>query len=332
MRFRHYLAAGRLMLALCILLTSISLPALAQETTATPIPPSEPLTLVWQTLFTPDAMLLTPSDIAVSEDGSIYVSAQGLKSIKKFDADGNFVLDWGKTGAGDGDFSIAAGIATDAQGNVYVADFSNIRIEKFDSSGKFLMSWKTESPRGPASIIIAADGTAYVDNFGSHKHYVQKFDSSGALITQWGSTGKGDSQFGATGVTGPEDIALDTDGNVYVSDRLNHRVQKFDPDGNLLTIFGGADNDLFDSPLGLALDGQGNIYVVDMGSKSLKKLDPDGNLIAEWSTDGGDLDKAAIVAVDSDSYLYLFANTDATSPSGAAVNVVLLKKFQQPQD
>src|SRR5205085_1778193 len=140
-------------------------------------------------------------------------------------------------------------------------DFSNIRIQKFDSDGNFLMTWKTESPRGPASIVIDADGNAFVDNFGTHKHYVQKFDSSGALITQWGTTGKGDGQFSATGLSGPEDIALDADSNVYVSDRLNHRVQKFDSDGNVLAVFGGVEDDLFESPLGLAVDGQDNIYV-----------------------------------------------------------------------
>jgi len=112
--------------------------------------------------------------------------------------------------------------------------------------------------------------------------------------------------------------------------RLNHRVQKFDSEGNVLAVFGGEDDDLFKSPLGLAVDGQGNIYVVDMGSKSLKKLDPDGNLIAEWSTDGGDLDQAAIVAVDSEDYLYVFANTALTNADGNPVNVILLKKFKQP--
>ena len=327
MRFRHF-SPGLLMLVVLMLLNVSPRPAGAQA--ATPIPANDPLTLVWQTDYTPDTVLITPSDVAVDSQGNIYVSAQGVQAIKKFDKDGHFVTQWGASGGGDGQIRIAAGIALDSDDNLYVADFSNVRIQKFDSEGNFLMAWPTEAPRGPASVAIDAQGNVYVDNFGTHDHYVQKFDWSGTVLNQWGTTGKGDGQFGAASLSGPEDIALDADGNVYVSDRLNHRVQKFDPDGNLLTIFGGEDDDLFKSPLGLAIDGEGNIYVVDVGSKLLKKLDPDGNVIAQWSTDGGDLDRAAIVAVDGDGYLYAFANTDVTKPDGEAANVVLLKKFKQP--
>ena len=254
--------------------------------------------------------------------------------IKVFDNDGNFVTQWGKSGSGDGELDLSAGIAVDAQDNVYVADFSNIRIQKFDSSGNYLQQWATERPAGPASVIVDQHGNAYVDNFSTHNHYIQKFDSSGTLVNQWGTTGRGDGQFGAGNLTGPEDITLDAAGNIYVSDRLNHRIQKFDPDGNLLAIFGGTlgteGHGLFASPLGLAVDGDGNIYVLDVSTHLLQKLDADGNFIAQWSTDGGDLDEAAIISLDWNNDIYVFAKTDATNAGGTPINAFVLKKFHQP--
>ena len=135
-------------------------------------------------------------------------------------------------------------------------------------------------------------------------------------------------------ISDPEDITLDADGNVYVSDRLNHRIQKFDPDGNLLTIFGGEasqhGNGLFYSPLGVAVDGDGNIYIVDVGAHLLQKLDANGNFIAQWSTNGGDLDQAAIVSVDWQGDLIVFARADVVNAAGTPVKAFVLKKFRQP--
>ena len=51
---------------------------------------------------------------------------------------------------------------------------------------------------------------------------IQKFDSSGNFITKWGSNGSGDGQF-----NGPQGVAVDGSGNVYVVDAYNHRIQKF---------------------------------------------------------------------------------------------------------
>ncbi|HEX2622579.1 MAG TPA: hypothetical protein VHL11_20605, partial [Phototrophicaceae bacterium] len=223
----------------------------------------------------------------------------------------------------------------DAENNVYVADFNNIRIQKFDSDGNFLLQWATEAPRGPASLGIDADGYIYVDNFFPHKHHLQKFDAAGTLVSEWGATGGEPGQFGAKGASGPEDVAIDQAGNIYVSDRVNHRVQKFDPDGNLLTIFGGeASKDgqgLFDQPLGLAVASSGNLYVLDVGSKLLQLLDADGKFIAQWSTKGGDLDQAiGIVALDSNDDLYIMARGEVMGANGKATKAIVLKKFQHP--
>ena len=62
---------------------------------------------------------------------------------------------------------------------------------------------------------------------------MQKFDSEGNFITKWGTPGSGDGQF-----TRPGDIAVDSEGNTYVTDQGNNRVQKFDSEGNFITKWG----------------------------------------------------------------------------------------------
>jgi DNA-binding beta-propeller fold protein YncE len=115
-----------------------------EPTAATIAATSQPLTLVWQSEFTRDARLISPSDVVVDEQGNTYISTQSSKNIKKFDSEGKLVTHWGDYGSGEGQFSLTAGIALDAQGNVYVADFNNARIQKFDSTGKFLLKWATK--------------------------------------------------------------------------------------------------------------------------------------------------------------------------------------------
>jgi tripartite motif-containing protein 71 len=297
---------------------------LAQDTEWTE---SEPLTLVWQTAFTEEAMLLTPGDIAVDEWGTVYVSTQGFNSIKKFDSDGNFVTQWGERGTGDGQFNLSLGVAMDADGSVYVTDFYNHRIQKFDAEGGFLFQWATEPSTSPAFMDIDDAGNIYVDQFPPRTdHYVQKFDTGGNLLGEWGS-GDGEIFDGRI-----EDVAVDAEGNLYVADPIHNRVQKLSPDGTLLATFGGErskdGNGQFQNPFGVTVDADGNVYVLD--SNYLQKLDWQGNFITQWSTDGGDLDGAGIIALDEEANLYVFAKADVTGANGAATRTFVIKKFEQP--
>jgi DNA-binding beta-propeller fold protein YncE len=128
-----------------------------------------------------------------------------------------------------------------------------------------------------------------------------------------------------------EDIAVDKDGNVFVADPITNSIKKMDTDGKLVAKFGGEaskkGNGLFYAPFGIAVDGKGFIYALD--GNFLQKLDADGKCVAQWSTVGGDLDKASNVTVDSEGNIYVFAKADVTSAAGGTVSVFLLKKFSQ---
>ena len=89
------------------------------------------------------------------------------------------------------------------------------------------------------------------------------------FLTQWGNLGSGNGQFRDIG-----GIALDRQGNVYVTDFENHRVQKFSSDGTLVATWGGHGSSpgRFDGPLGIAIDSQGNVYVAEAGNRRIQKF------------------------------------------------------------
>ena len=92
---------------------------------------------------------LPSGGVAVDEQGNVFVSDFNSR-IQKFDANGNFLTQWGSRGKGDGQFlSSPDGLAVDKAGNVYAADAYNHRIQKFDNQGKFLLAWgKQDSGEG----------------------------------------------------------------------------------------------------------------------------------------------------------------------------------------
>jgi len=84
----------------------------------------------------------------------------------------------------------------------------------------------------------------------------------------------------------PFDISLDSNGNVYVADSGNHRIQKFSPDGEFLASYGrkGQGSGEFRIMGGISLDNQGQMYVRDRSTGRLKVLSPQGNEIKNIST------------------------------------------------
>src|SRR5919197_3077627 len=128
----------------------------------------------------------------------------GEFNVYKFDNNGNFILGWGSTGSGPGQFYHAHGIAIDSSGNVYVSDQGNFQSE---------VSHPDAIP------------------------HISKFTADGKFITKWGSQGTGDGQF-----TRLEDIAVDRSGDVYVAELGNGRISKFTADGKFITKWSSTTN------------------------------------------------------------------------------------------
>ena len=83
-------------------------------------------------------------------------------------------------------------------------------------------------------------------------------------------------------------IAIDSSGNVYVSDWDNFRIQKFDPNGAFITKWGteGEGDGQFWGPDGIAVDASGNVYVVDYNLHRIQKFDSNGAFITKWGAEG----------------------------------------------
>ncbi|WP_179354764.1 peptidyl-alpha-hydroxyglycine alpha-amidating lyase family protein [Winogradskyella vidalii] len=171
-----------------------------------------------------------PTDIAVTADGSFYVSdGYGNSRVIKFSKDGTYLFEWGKFGNKQGEFNIPHGIDLDNEGNVYVADRENNRIQKFDSKGKFITLWQNQSTDQLYSVTIDNQknhlfGIDYwIDNDTIIKGSdIFRFDLDVNLQKQFGRTG-----FYEGPISRYHDIQIDDEGSIYVGDILGNKIQKF---------------------------------------------------------------------------------------------------------
>jgi uncharacterized protein (TIGR03663 family) len=102
-----------------------------------------------------------------------------------------------------------------------------------------------------------------------------------ATVTVGGQRGNGQGQF-----ADPKNLAVASDGSVYVVDTFNHRVQKLDKDGKFLVAWGeeGAEDGQFKEPWGIAVAPSGDVYVADTWNHRVQRFDAEGKFKAKWGT------------------------------------------------
>ena len=108
----------------------------------------------------------------------------------------------------------------------------------------------------------------------------------------------------------PSGIAIDSQGNVYVTDTRNGRVVKIDPKGQFLSEFGsnGGGAGQFTLPAGVALDGEDNVYVADSGNHRIQKFDSNGIFLTMWGSFGngeGQFSEPSNIAVDGQGQVFV---------------------------
>jgi len=171
-----------------------------------------------------------PTFLAWLPDSTMFV-ADGYNGtrVAKFDKDGKFLLDWGQKGTPPNDkrpgyFNNVHGIAVDPQTrHVFVNDRGNHRAQVFDENGKYLYEWNFGAePSDIHLFYIGADRNLWAYDRGTSK--MLKYDLEGHFLYSWGAWG--DFPGGFWGVHG---FSVDQEGNFYVAEVDNGRVQKFRP-------------------------------------------------------------------------------------------------------
>jgi sugar lactone lactonase YvrE len=189
--------------------------------------------------------------VATNSKGHIFVYTRSQRTrLFEFDAKGTYIREIGEGLYG---FVFAHAVRVDSKDNIWAVDEGSNMVIKFNPEGRVLMTLGRRPEPSDALALAPAPGRAtdfekYIfdrptdvgwdaagnifvsDGYGNSR--VVKYDKDGIFIAQVGSKGSAPGQFNL-----PHTLAVDANGNVYVGDRSNRRIQVFDDDLKLKTIY-----------------------------------------------------------------------------------------------
>jgi sugar lactone lactonase YvrE len=171
-----------------------------------------------------------PRGITVDQYGHVLVADTGNKRVIVYDADGNFISQFGGGGIAPGQLEEPVGLALNAEGTLYVADTWNQRIQAFNSNADgttyspvnewTIAGWNGESLDNKPYLAVDQAGNIFATDPEGYR--VLEFDPNGKFLRAWGNYGTGADNFGlASG------IAVDGQGRIWVSDSANNRLMRF---------------------------------------------------------------------------------------------------------
>jgi prepilin-type N-terminal cleavage/methylation domain-containing protein len=235
------------------------------------------------------------TDIAFDPSGNVYALDTGFVGgnplVEKFSSSGSFISQFGSIGTGAGQFTDPDGLAIDPSGNIFITDTANNRIEEYNSGGTFIKTWGWGVQDGASSFETCTSGC------------------------QAGVSGAGNGQLDF-----PVGIALDSSGNIYVTDTGNNRVEEFSSSGAYVSKFGssGSGNGQFVNAQFLAIGSNGNIYVVDGGNggnggnNRVEEFNSSGTYISQFGSYGSStptqFQTPIGIGLDSSGALYVSDN------------------------
>jgi uncharacterized protein (TIGR03663 family) len=163
----------------------------------------------------------------------------------------------------------------------------------------------------PRGLALAPDGTIFIAD--TENHRIQHLDRTGSPINVWGSfSGQDPASSPPATFNEPWGIAIGPDGSIYVADTWNHRIQKFNSQGEFITswgYFGQAETPFaIWGPRDVVVDAAGRVLITDTGNKRVVIFDSDGNYINQFGSFGftpGQFDEPVGMALDDQGHLYV---------------------------
>ena len=175
-------------------------------------------------------ILAKPTDVVIAENGDVIISDGYRNSrVVRFNSSGKFIWEINHYGGGDYEFNLPHGIAVDDGGRIYVADRSNARIQVFDGDGKYLKTWKGINIGRPfgnevrgSRAYIADGGDFLYGKKDNNQSRIVVCDLEGQVLEHFGVFGNAKGE-----MIVPHDIAVDSQGNIFVAEIGNKRLQGF---------------------------------------------------------------------------------------------------------
>jgi sugar lactone lactonase YvrE len=249
------------------------------------------------------ARFYEPTGLGVDRQGNIYVSDYGNHLIRKVTPEGDVTTLAGlarqmgfRDGRGSGArFHCPYSPTVDANGDIFLSDSDNHVIRRITQRGDVVTlagDGREGSDNGtgssarfdePYGIDIDNGGNIIVAD--SENHTIRRITPTGVVTTIAGSPGQAgfaDGNSSDARFRHPTDVAVASDGTIYVADEQNNVIRRIDTAGEVTTFAGspGAGSDVdgvgpdarFDDPLGIAVDSAGTLYVADFAAHTIRRI------------------------------------------------------------
>jgi sugar lactone lactonase YvrE len=317
-----------------------------------------------------EGQLNGPHGVTLDDDGNVYVVELYNARVSVFKPDGTYLLQWGSSGSGDGQFQGAIAICRAPDNKIAVLERDgNRRIQVFEPNGTFIRKFTTEwSPHG---IEADSAGNFYVTATAWAGFSVFSSDGTRTAVLAQNGGGSGDGQFNPFGLavgngkvfccdwtnhriavfstdgtwiknfgthqSSDHDtlgIAVDADGNIFISYHGANVIYKFSPDLAFIKSFGsaGSGDGQFNGVLEMAIGPNNRLYVVDHSGHRVQYFDLEGNFLGKFGSNGtgnGNFNYPWGIAVSKDNKVYV-ADRDNHRIQVFDANGNFLSKFGSP--
>jgi len=230
--------------------------------------------------------LIRPYGVAVDSTGRIYAADQSVGAVFIFNTETKaveFISNGNQV-----HFGAVSGLAMDDNDRLFVTDVKLHRVDVFSPTHQLVTTFGADVLVAPASVAIDTENRfLYVVD--TQNDVVDVFDADNyKLLRRLGTPSNKHTATAPGTFSLPIGVAVDKDGNVYVTDTFNNRVEVFDADGTFINSFGqngdGAAD--FERPKGIAIDCDGHVWVADSAQDRVKVFNRDGRLLIYFGAHG----------------------------------------------